>query len=503
MENESGYLKKVFDRARSIYFSNLNGQKKYYCLLGLLLCIMSLYSLQTLTTKPRIWADEGLSLELSHNFMIFGKIDVQTAPGIFSGLPEYLQSTGYPVLAPAALFFKIFGFGFVQARVYMLLWMIITISAIFIFLKNIFNFRLALLSILLITTFASFYANGRSLVGEIPGFFFLVIGLCFWWIKEKRFIAGIFFGLAVVSKPSVYLNALPVIGLVAIKYEKKDFWRNAILIVLGTLPAAIIWVSLVIPHPFQIEPWARIAHFYRDPYTSVSMTNSIIKNVFQIPRQLSIIYFIILCIPIILTFFKLSDKKIKCFYYFIILYSLLSFFYFLRSPGWIRYLIASQILILMLFPFAIENIILKIKERLAIIKRFKPILLHSLIIIFLAIVQTAQLFLFSHIYASDAALKATRFVTSNFQNQSIGLINMPEIAAFVNPAQKFQVINKLLGIPELGDVNSWPPTVDVIVVYESDDLGMAAARLFLNRYKLINNIDGYKIFGIAHKEKNI
>ena len=107
--------------------------KKYFVevLLGIILASVILFSFSTLTTKPRFWIDEAKSIELAKSWQSFGKLDLEVAPGVFSGVPEVLQSTGYSVTIPLAAFFKVFGFGLEQARVYMILWMAAALIAAF------------------------------------------------------------------------------------------------------------------------------------------------------------------------------------------------------------------------------------------------------------------------------------------------------------------------------------------------------------------------------------
>ena len=87
-------------------------RKHSACLaLFLILYCAVFFSLPALVTKPRLWADEAKTIELAKNFLKFGKLDIETAPGEFSGYQHLLQSTGYPLTVPLAGFFKIFGFG--------------------------------------------------------------------------------------------------------------------------------------------------------------------------------------------------------------------------------------------------------------------------------------------------------------------------------------------------------------------------------------------------------
>src|SRR3989344_8136767 len=106
-------------------------------LLAILLAVI--ISIPALTTKPHLWADEAKSIELARNFLDYGKLEIQTAPGEFTGFPQILQSTGYPVTVPLAFVFKFFGIGLMQARIYMLFWMALFLIASFVFLRKLFG----------------------------------------------------------------------------------------------------------------------------------------------------------------------------------------------------------------------------------------------------------------------------------------------------------------------------------------------------------------------------
>ena len=182
-----------------------------------LVCLMAIiwvlfFSFKTLTTKPRLWTDESVSLEMARNFSLFGKLDIAVRPGVFSGQTALFQSTGYPVTLPLALFFKIFGFGPVEARLYMIIWMVLLLLLLIFFIKQSFGAPYIAWPVLFIASLAPFYANGRCATGEIPGFIFLLLGAYFLWYSDhKPFISGLFFGLAIVAKPSVYLLLLPAL----------------------------------------------------------------------------------------------------------------------------------------------------------------------------------------------------------------------------------------------------------------------------------------------------
>src|SRR3989344_3440772 len=93
-------------------------------LLSLILLALCIYAASTLTTKPRLFFDEGFFIEEAHNFSEHGKLDIITAPNEYSGLPHIANSSGFSAMLPLAAVFKVFGFGVGQARAYAVFWML-------------------------------------------------------------------------------------------------------------------------------------------------------------------------------------------------------------------------------------------------------------------------------------------------------------------------------------------------------------------------------------------
>ena len=97
---------------------------------------------QHLTTWPRLFYDEGITIEIAENFRRFGVLDISTAPGEFTDIPYITGSNGFPVTLPLSLFFQLFGFGLFQARIYAMIWLVIFFFVLYLFasIKNIHSF---------------------------------------------------------------------------------------------------------------------------------------------------------------------------------------------------------------------------------------------------------------------------------------------------------------------------------------------------------------------------
>ena len=451
---------------------------------------MVLFSFPTLTTKPKLWVDEAKSIELAHNFLLYGTLDIQTAPGEFSGIPYLLQSTGYPVTIPLALFFKIFGYGLIQARIFMIAWMIIFLGATYIFGKKLFGKRKTILALFLITTFASFYDSGRTVVGEIPGFVFLLAGLYIWLIKKEFFLTGVFFGLAVVTKPSVYALIIPAFLMVLI-LEKKDFLKRIFKFGFGLIPSVVLWIIFVLEEPFSKMVWGAILSFYRNPYEALSIKDNIIQNLLSTPYTPTVIYFGFLFILIVIARRWVYEEDLKSFYNFVIIYSPLAFVYFLRSPGWLRYILVAELFILLLAPNTLEIICEKLKIKRAMF----------FMVLLLVGIQTFHLFTGAKIFYSDEAIKTGVYLNQNFSDKSIAVINSLPISIFLDPKNKIQMV-KMTGIPVMGEnLLERNPLPEVVVSNSSNELLENIKTTLQSQYNFFTIINGMNIYFLSSENR--
>ena len=408
---------------------------------------VNVYSFSTLTTKPAVWYDEGINIELARNFYEFGKLDLVVEPLTFSGRGANIGSTGYPVTIPLAGFFKAFGFGLAQARIYMLLWINIFLACLFYFLKKTWDTRTALIILLLVASFPSFYANGRSVMGEIPGLAFILLALVWSFYKKNDFIAGVFLGLAVVSKPSVYAFFVPALVLLFF-LEKEKFFRKTIQLGLGAFVPFLFWAA-VYPEVFSsFSVWQNLKSHFINPYAAEAFTviGNIQNNLASFLYSPTLIYFSLFAAVIALAGFLNRDfyKENRAVFAVFGFYSLFQLFFFLKSLGYFRYLIAVQVFIFILLVPSVGIVM----ERLFSQRKYADALAASffaLIILF----QTAYLFTKADLFYSSEIQETFDYIQENFSESSVGVINLPPLASLVLADKKFQTISTY-GLRDLG-----------------------------------------------------
>ncbi|MDE2001614.1 MAG: glycosyltransferase family 39 protein [Patescibacteria group bacterium] len=440
--------------------SFLSARADILCL-GCIILFVVLLSGATLLTKPRIWIDEAVTVELARNFAQYGILSIQTAPHVFFGQSYLLQSTGYPLTVVLAAVFRIFGYRFAAERVTMLLIMVAALSTVFWFARKIFGRKEALLSALLIATFATFYASGRTAVGEVLGFIFLLSCLYCWLSLQSYYWAGFFLGLAVVTKPSVFLLALPAV-IIVLAYRRRGFFLNTVRLGVGMIPAALGWIVLVLGNPFVKNVWVRLLGFYRNPYGAASSAGNIAANLSGFFHSPTLMYFGILFALACAGWFAAERGNRTDLLGFVLVYSVIAFLYYLRSPGWLRYVFIAELLILFVTPFVFS-------ELYAVFGRFTGTSLFSgygIVVVTLIVmsgVQLTHLFTGAQIYDSDAALQTAAYINTAFPGKSVGVINALGLSVLLRTDARYQTVD-LVGLPPIGDgVLSHADRPDVVV----------------------------------------
>lgn len=479
--------------------------KNNFSELGLvaILIFVILFSVSNLTIKPRLWYDEGLNIELARNFLDFKITDIQLSPGEFSEMSYIFQSTGYVVIMPLAYFFKIFGFGAIQARIFMLLWLVGVLIAVFLIISKMFGKGQALASVALMSTFAPFYANGRAVTGDIPGFIFFLCAVYLFIFKERRFWGGFLFGLAIATKPSLYLWAAPaVLAILILQFIEhrvldNKFIREFFKTFCGACLPILLKIILSMQDPFSVSAWGNILNLFISPFDpSVSPWDYALQNVAGIFSSSTLVYFFILFFVIIAVWFLRKNfiiaKHCQLLIFFVV-YVFFAFLYYLKSPGWLRYLIGAELLVFTLLPLAIKHLAEKFGG-VGYISRIKKYIFSAAMLV-LVVFQGVYLFVGADLFYSTKPMETVNFIRNNFPNSSIGLFNMPEVSAFIPSENKYQVLC-MMGVPRLGkSLASYNPSLEVLVIRKNETILFAEESVMISQnYKLINAIGGYNIY---------
>lgn len=455
--------------------THIRGSTELKFLIAVLL-LVNLYSVSALTTKPAYWYDEALNVELARNFADFGKLDLIVAPNAFSGAGATVGSTGYPITVPLAGFFKVFGFGLEQARIYMLLWVSAFILVFFFVAKKLWGSPVAYYGTLLIATFAPFYGNGRSVMGEIPGFLFFF--LSFYSFERKKWcLSGILLGLSVVSKPSVFIFLIPAYALVMLC--QSDAWRNKPIALLrlgfGSLFALPPWLVIYADEIARGGLAENILAHFKNPYqeAGVSVSANISHNLVAFSQSTTLLYFTGLLVLVIAALYLNRELFLTHRNLFILsaVYIPLALLQYLKSFGYLRYLIAAEFLMFILFLITLPTVarwvlvsspflkgvpegggIYPLKK--GVVGLFKSSglgdsatsfkkggIITETILTLLVIFQTIHLFWFSDLFPSEKAQKTLSYLSSVYPEGTIGIMNVPQVGSMVAPERKYQYLS--------------------------------------------------------------
>lgn len=166
-----------------------------------------------LTRWPVPWFDEGIHLHVPEAIVRFGAYADFSSEGLRHFGPTL--AVGPTVMLPIAAMFSAFDVGLLQGRLIMAAYLVAFVVAFYLLGKRLGGRITGLVAgaLLLSAPGPSTIEYGRQVLGEVPGGFFLAIGLMTWfsaWARPtvaRLALAGVLLGLATATK-HVYLLAL-------------------------------------------------------------------------------------------------------------------------------------------------------------------------------------------------------------------------------------------------------------------------------------------------------
>ena len=172
-----------------------------------------------LTSYPLTWFDEGLHLHVPKTLVRFGVYADYSSEGFRYYGPTI--GVGPTVMLPIATVFRLFGVGLLRARLVMALYLLATIYVFYRLARQLGEPRFAwLATVLLITSRGvGLLLYGRQVLGEVPGLFFLLVGLWIWFAAWERagwrrlVLVGFLLGLAMITKYQYLLFLAPTLVL--------------------------------------------------------------------------------------------------------------------------------------------------------------------------------------------------------------------------------------------------------------------------------------------------
>ncbi|MBP9869588.1 glycosyltransferase family 39 protein [Patescibacteria group bacterium] len=432
---------------------------KYRVQLGLIFCLLvtAFFSTYKLTESPKTWFDEGIFTQIARNFVTERSYVMRASPTEFVPT-SVLATTGFPVMVPVAMSFSLLGVGLLQARIVMVFFILAMTIAVFFFVRSVWGFRLAMVSTLLIATHAPVYGNGKNVLGEVPGLFFFFVFLYFFHrLEQERGVkisawvgTGFFSAMFMVTKPN-FLALAPVLLLVALIFRKRITWTTKTFLAgafAGLLP--FVMYSLT-QFGFTVSPATIFGSYANMPgleqITGLTMPALIKRNLLLFVQQSTPAYLLVTfgVWTSYLGIRLLRKTRIQLHEMTAYGVALLTIAYFLKMPGFFRYLFVAQVITFPYFvPACREWISIFFSSHVTVRKSAQLALMIALAL--LISFQTYQVLFSSWVagyYQNTRTQELTQYFDALDPSKSVFFYHVPEMIVFFHGENYFQFFELL------------------------------------------------------------
>ncbi len=379
----------------------------------LLVLLAGFFFFRELGTFPASWSDEGL-------FIIVAKM---AAAGRGYVLPllehdwayPYFLGVGPTLIYPSALSIQLFGLSIAAARLPMTLWLIAATSLFYWWTRTSLGRRRALWATALLVSFSAFVNTGKPVLGEIPGFAFVLAAfLCMGKDAKWPVASGLLLGLAIVTKIT-YGILLPALGVAWLVAAWNRNWREmgrltAIgLLAFGTFMA---WHMVELANTPESGLLQEIRNFVfggGDNETLFFLRHRL-HLLLTLPYVAYATFFVLGMTGLWLSRKRLGTSLTVTIGVGIALFTL----YFLNGMGWYRLLLPGHLLLLPFVPSGAERIVGK---------RFAAVILTLIVI-----AQTAWQFDHRGSSTSTGGQDVAEYILRNFSEQNL-LVEPTEVFA--------------------------------------------------------------------------
>jgi 4-amino-4-deoxy-L-arabinose transferase-like glycosyltransferase len=187
-----------------------------YAAVAIGLGILAFLFLFRLSAFPYTFYDEGAHLHVAKNLALNGTYADYSSEGNRYGGP--VVGVGPTVIVPIAALYRLFGVDLTLGRLVIVLYSFAAMGALFALGRVLQGKRVGLLALALFVALPGVLSYGRMVVGEVPGAFFILVGLWSWLrpgpaSSRRLLITGALFGLACITKNQYALIVLSSIAV--------------------------------------------------------------------------------------------------------------------------------------------------------------------------------------------------------------------------------------------------------------------------------------------------
>lgn len=327
---------------------------------GMLLLVFLYFAFRRLGSFPAAWADDSL-------FMLVAKMVAEgrgyALPILgFNWVHPYILAVGPTLIYPVALAIKIGGFSVAVARLPMTLFLLGSCVVSYLYVLFAFDRTTARWNAALLISLSAFINTGKPVLGEIPGFFFLMLGLFAMRYGRRTNLSacaeGAAFGLAIITKLpyGLILPALALPWCVAlIKREWKEVMR---LTIVGGTAALFLLAGMYWLGGFDGGLLREIKIFL---FERRSVTDALsFEPIYNRPSEmLRVVYghYLLIALLALVGWWNMRKNLWRSEGLTIAALIVLFALYFLNGPGWYRALLPSTLLLFLFVPAAARSIL--------------------------------------------------------------------------------------------------------------------------------------------------
>ncbi len=222
---------------------------------GLVVIVTLFLLLYRLSDYPIPWYDEGSHLHVAKNYALHGVYADSSSEGYRPFGPAV--GVGPTVILPIAAIFRFVAVSIPLARLLIVLYSILTLLLVYAITLRMTNWPYALMAVvlLLITTSIRYLYYSRTVVGEVPGMFFFLLGLFLWLHPRGRsvpalILVGVLIGLATITKNQYaffMLPALLICWIADLVWYKQRGWRYFVIpgVISGLMFVAWLYIVII------------------------------------------------------------------------------------------------------------------------------------------------------------------------------------------------------------------------------------------------------------------
>jgi 4-amino-4-deoxy-L-arabinose transferase-like glycosyltransferase len=401
-----------------------------------------------LTESPAIWYDEGFYTQTAAHIAHYGTQALQIAPDEFVSTEHV--TVGFPALYPIGLSYRLFGVGVGQGRAVMAVFICLFVGSAWALVRRMFGATAAAWSVLLMASFAMLYGNGKSVLGEVPGLFFLMLALLALFMLERHryrgvaryVLAGLAVALCVVTKPIFLLLLGGLFITYALRWKSIPLdWKGAAYGSLAAIGVLALWAYLQFGAGFSL---GSVLSFYANPY-SLNVRDVLLQNLLRFFTEATPLYTLVtLAVWTGSLWIRRKKDEVSSVEFAAFFFCLLVLAAYLRLPGWYRYLFPALTVQLIFLPPSLVILWAWAREKVSMVgKRSYLVWTPYAVLALLVGMQFYQTAFSSYVadyYSSTATQELTAELRAIGGSKSFFLYNVPQAAVLLPTENYYQYL---------------------------------------------------------------